>query len=64
MYERYESDDPGVWMRGDGVLHASHRIVLLVGAERHVIDAVILQQNFYFPVLLLVVATQHLQILR
>lgn len=63
MVWRYQSDDSGVRVRGDGVLHASHRVVL-VGTEGHVVDAVVLQQDLHLPVLLLVMPTQHLQILR
>ena len=51
-------------MRGDRVLHASHRIILLVGAEGHVIDTVVLQQDLHFSVLLLIMPTQHLQVFR
>lgn len=57
------SYDPGMRVRGDRVLHASHRIILLIGAERHVIT-VILQQDLNFSVFLLIMAAQHLQIFR
>jgi hypothetical protein len=55
------SDDAGMGVRRNGVLDTADGVVL-VGTERQVVNAV-LEQDLHFPVLLLIVTTQHIKIL-